>query len=108
MSPFLFCLAMEGLSKMLEQARQLQWIQGFRVGTNDDNSASVSHLLYADDTFVFNEVKKLQMQYLKVTGLLFEAISGVHINTTTRQKVLSFLLMRWQLWTNWLELWVVV
>lgn len=33
LSPFLFILATEGLSKMMEKARDLQWIQGFIVGS---------------------------------------------------------------------------
>lgn len=54
--------------------------QDIRVGTNDYDSVSVSHLLDAEDTFFFCEVKKLEMQYGNVTVLLFEALSGVHIS----------------------------
>ena len=31
LSPFLFIFATEGLSRMLEKAKQLQWIEGFEV-----------------------------------------------------------------------------
>lgn len=80
LSPFLFILAMEGLSKMLDKAKQMQWIEGFRVGRNIENTVTVSHLLYADDTLIFCGAEKLQLQYLNLTLLLFEAISGLHIN----------------------------
>jgi len=65
---------------MLAKAKQMQWIEGFRVGNNEDNSISVTHLLYADDTLTFCGTEKSQVQYLNLTLLLFEAISGLHIN----------------------------
>lgn len=34
LSPFLFIIAMEVLSKMIEKARHEQWTQGFSVGTS--------------------------------------------------------------------------
>ncbi|OIT36177.1 hypothetical protein A4A49_16669 [Nicotiana attenuata] len=78
--PFLFILAMEGLSKIIEKARQMQWIQGFNVGTNIGNIITISHLLYADDTLIFCEANRTQIMYLNLTLLLFEALSGLHVN----------------------------
>lgn len=46
LSPFLFIIAMEGLSNMLNKARNLQWCKGFEVGISPRNTVSVSHLLY--------------------------------------------------------------
>ncbi|XP_070039541.1 uncharacterized protein [Nicotiana tomentosiformis] len=63
LSPFLFIIAMEGLSKMLDKARQLEWIEGFRINNNSWNSISVSHLLYADGTLIFCGAEKLQLQH---------------------------------------------
>lgn len=54
--PFLFSLAVEGLSKMLEQSKQMQWIQGFSAGTNTDEYM-IFHLLYVDYTLIFCEAK---------------------------------------------------
>ncbi|XP_009789469.1 uncharacterized protein [Nicotiana sylvestris] len=71
---------MEGLSKMLDKARQLEWIQGFKISSNSGNSISISHMLYADDTLIFCGAEKLQLQYLNLTLLIFESISGLHIN----------------------------
>nr|XP_016447477.1 PREDICTED: uncharacterized protein LOC107772491 [Nicotiana tabacum] len=65
---------------MLEKARQMRWIQGFRVGTNAGNTITISHLLYVDDTLIFCEAEKAKLLYLNVTLLLFEALSGLHIN----------------------------
>nr|XP_016438177.1 PREDICTED: uncharacterized protein LOC107764153 [Nicotiana tabacum] len=78
--PFLFILAMEGLSKMMEKDRQMQWIQGFSVGTNTENSVTISHLLYAHDTLIFCEANIFQILYLNLTLQLFEALSGLYIN----------------------------
>ncbi|WMV31905.1 hypothetical protein MTR67_025290 [Solanum verrucosum] len=80
LSPFLFILAMEGLSRMLEKAKQLQWTEDFEVGNGYGPPVSISHLLFADDTLVFCGAKKSQVQYLSLTLMLFEALSGLHIN----------------------------
>ncbi|XP_075079709.1 uncharacterized protein LOC142164900 [Nicotiana tabacum] len=70
---------MEGRSKMLDKANQLQWIKGFNVDTNIGNSITMSHLLYADDTLIFCQPVTSQLLYLNLTLLLFEALSGLHI-----------------------------
>ncbi|XP_070021916.1 uncharacterized protein LOC142177631 [Nicotiana tabacum] len=71
---------MEGLSKMLEKSRQMQWIQGFSVGTNTGYLVTISHLSYADDTLILCEADRVQILYLNLTLQLFEALSGLHIN----------------------------
>nr|XP_016504797.1 PREDICTED: uncharacterized protein LOC107822745 [Nicotiana tabacum] len=61
LSHFLFILAIEGLSKILDKAKQMQWIEGFRVGSSVANSVTISHLLYADDTLIFCGADKMQV-----------------------------------------------
>jgi len=58
LSPFLFILAMKVLSRMLEKAKQLHWLEGFMVGSGSDLTISISHLLFADDSLIFCEVEK--------------------------------------------------
>lgn len=58
LSPFFFILAMEGLSKMLEKAKQLQWIESFNVGRAPESLVIVSHLMFADDTLIFCGAEK--------------------------------------------------
>ncbi|KAG5631293.1 hypothetical protein H5410_003010 [Solanum commersonii] len=70
LSPFLFILAMEGLSCMLEKAKQRQWLEGFKVGTNSTTQM----------TLIFVVLKKSQALYLNLTLMIFEASSGLHIN----------------------------
>ncbi|XP_049344154.1 uncharacterized protein LOC125808498 [Solanum verrucosum] len=45
LSPFLFILAIEGLSQLLTKAKELQWIQGFQVGSNP--TTTVMSLTYS-------------------------------------------------------------
>ncbi|XP_055836405.1 uncharacterized protein LOC129905041 [Solanum dulcamara] len=44
LSPFLFLLAMEGLSQLLPKAKELQWVQGFQVGSNPATTVNVANL----------------------------------------------------------------
>ncbi|XP_070015961.1 uncharacterized protein [Nicotiana sylvestris] len=69
---------MEGLSRMLDKAKQMQWISGFDVGRR--NLINISHFLYADDTLIFCGVDRNQVLYLNQTLLIFEALSCFHIN----------------------------
>uniref|UniRef100_A0A0V0HYC7 Putative ovule protein n=1 Tax=Solanum chacoense TaxID=4108 RepID=A0A0V0HYC7_SOLCH len=64
---------------MLEQAREQQWIKGFKVGSDKGNPVTI-HLLYADDTLIFCEAEESQARYLNLTLSLFEALSGLHVN----------------------------
>nr|XP_016485156.1 PREDICTED: uncharacterized protein LOC107805603 [Nicotiana tabacum] len=80
LSNFLFILAMDGLTQMMEKAKEMQWIQGFQVGRNPDIAVTISHLLYADDTLVLCGAESSQVSYLNLTLLIFESLSGLHIN----------------------------
>ena len=70
LSPFLFILAMEGLSNLIHTTKMKRWIRGFKV----DNSA------HADDTLIFCEAMMGQMLIPRVIFIIFEAASGLHIN----------------------------
>jgi hypothetical protein len=54
LSPFLFVLVMEAFSRMLGAFTDRGLISGFSVGTRELDRVTVSHLLFADDTLVFN------------------------------------------------------
>ena len=51
LSPLLFDIVMEGLSRMLDVAATTSQFLGFSVGNTASNSMMVSHLLFADDTY---------------------------------------------------------
>ena len=52
LSPLLFLLMMEILSKMLQQAEGCGLIRGFKVNGSRTAEVCISHLLYADDTML--------------------------------------------------------
>ncbi|WMV47891.1 hypothetical protein MTR67_041276 [Solanum verrucosum] len=71
---------MEGLSDMLKSAQVNNRIRGFTVNEGNSLGVSISHKQYADDTLVFCEAEKEQLKHLRVIFILFEAVSGLHIN----------------------------
>ncbi|XP_009764937.1 uncharacterized protein [Nicotiana sylvestris] len=70
------------LLKMGFDEKLIKWIKikGFRVNHTVPESLEVFHLLYADDTLVFCDANRDQVLLLRVIFILFEAISGLHIN----------------------------
>lgn len=78
LSSFLFILDMEGLSCMLEKAKQILWPEGFRIGNSCVNSVFISHLLLQMTLFLYG-AEKTQVLYLNLTLMILEAMSGLHI-----------------------------
>ena len=81
LSPYLFVIGMKALSCLIVKA-----VEGgfFLVLDSEEEGGGdgriVSHLLYADDTILFCELKQDQMAYLSWLLMWFEAISGLKIN----------------------------
>nr|XP_016502531.1 PREDICTED: uncharacterized protein LOC107820708 [Nicotiana tabacum] len=88
LSHFHFILAMKGLNNMLKTAHGNGWINGFNVANIQANKLEITHLQYADDTLIFCDAEKSQLRHLRVTLILFEAISGLHINWRKSQIIL--------------------
>ncbi|XP_059285175.1 uncharacterized protein LOC132038538 [Lycium ferocissimum] len=80
LSPFLFILAMEGMNDMLQNAKYNGWMKGFQVNFNADNNMEITHLQYADDTLIICDANRDRLRYLRMIFIIFEAISGLHIN----------------------------
>jgi len=53
LSPLLFVVVMEALSRMLTAALEQGNLTGFSVGSRDSEALIVNHLLFADDTLIF-------------------------------------------------------
>ena len=53
LSPLLFLLIMEVLSRILKKTEEGGLIQGFHVGPNNSTSIRISHILFANDTIFF-------------------------------------------------------
>lgn len=92
LSPFLFIMAMEGMSNLLNKARGKWWIRGFQL--SETNSFEVTHLQYANDTLVFCKTNEEHVLIRRVIFIIFEAVSGLHIKWGRVLYVLSTQLVR--------------
>lgn len=77
LSPYLFMLCAEGLSSLIDQAERQRHIHGAKVCRR---APIVSHLLFADDCFLF--FKATEQETLKMKKILatYEATLGQMIN----------------------------
>ncbi|RVW43709.1 putative mitochondrial protein [Vitis vinifera] len=77
LSPLLFIIVADVLSRMLLKAEERNVLEGFKVGRN---RTRVSHLQFADDTIFFSSSREEDMMTLKNVLLVFGHISGLKVN----------------------------
>jgi len=77
LSPYLFIICAEGLSALIRDAESRGVINGTLICRN---APSVSHLLFADDCFLFFKVCEQEATVMKNILSTFEAASGQAIN----------------------------
>uniref|UniRef100_A0A2N9FC99 Reverse transcriptase domain-containing protein n=1 Tax=Fagus sylvatica TaxID=28930 RepID=A0A2N9FC99_FAGSY len=87
LSPLLFLMIVEVLSRMLRNAVERGFIKGFQVGRDGLPSVSVSHLLYADDTILFCDAHPEQLLYIRMVLTCFEAVTGLKVNMAKSEMV---------------------
>ena len=80
LSPFLFVLVMEALSRLMDKAVHENLGEGFAVNNHNRPELKISHLLFANDTLIFCGAERDQLLHLKGVLMCFEAVSGLHIN----------------------------
>ena len=80
LSPYLFVIVMEVFSCLLRRAISGGYLSGWRVRGRNGEGILISHLLFANDTFVFYEASQDQMTYLSWFLMWFEAYLGLRIN----------------------------
>jgi len=80
LSPFLFVVVIEALSRMLIAALDQGNLTRFLVGSRESEALVVNHLLFADATLIFCGAQEEQIQHLRCIFLCFEAASGLRIN----------------------------
>ena len=80
MSPLLFDIVMEALSRMLDVAATISQFSGFSVGNTAGNSMMVSHFLFVDDTLIFGDADPTQIASLRAILARFEEVSSLRIN----------------------------
>ena len=80
LSPFLFTIVADVLSRMLLRAEERNVFEGFRVGRN---RTRVSHLQFADDTIFFSSTREEDLLTLKSvsksSSRVLEKIGRAHV-----------------------------
>jgi hypothetical protein len=66
LSPLLFVIVMEALSKMFAVSIRRGFLSGFSVGSGSNGVFNISHLLFADDTLVFCGANPVHLRFLRV------------------------------------------
>ena len=87
LSPLLFVIVMEALSRMMSKAVEGGLLSGFQVGSMDSHLVRVSHLLFVDDTLIFLDAKPDHIFNLRLLFTWFEAVSGLKINLNKSEMV---------------------
>ena len=63
---------MEAFSSLISRAEEKGFIRGFKVMRRHGEGVSVSHLLFADDTLLFCEDNRDQLDFWKWVVICFE------------------------------------
>lgn len=77
LSPYLFLLCVEGLSLSLKSAAHTGVINGCCISPN---APSITHLLFADDSFLFFKATTTEAHSIKEILNRYEAVSGQAVN----------------------------
>ena len=80
LSLYLFVMGMEVLSVLNKRAVEGGFISGCNIRHGKGRAVHISHLLFADDTIVFCEVKNEHLTHLSWILFWFEAALGLRIN----------------------------
>ena len=76
LSPFLFLLIMEVLSRILKKREENNLIRGFHVGAVNSVGVRISHLLFADDTILFCDASRDQLLSIRLALSCFQDFTG--------------------------------
>ncbi|KAJ4750854.1 RNA-directed DNA polymerase (reverse transcriptase)-related family protein [Rhynchospora pubera] len=77
MSPYVFIIAMEVLSRMIKGAISGEMLRGIQVA---HTSPVVTHAIYADDLILMGDAREVEVQLLYSLLQTFANASGLHIN----------------------------
>ena len=80
LSPLLFLLIMEVLSRILKKSEEGGFIQDFQVGPIISTGIRVSHLLFANDTILFCDASREQILSIRLVLTCFQAFTGLKVN----------------------------
>ena len=80
LSPLLFLMIMEVLSRLLKRTENGGFLCGFKVGSHRHGGIHISHLLFANDTILFCDASRDRLLYVRMVLIFFEAITGLKVN----------------------------
>ena len=92
LSPFLFIIAAEVLSKLLQKAEESKKLKGIKLAKG---CQPISHLQFADDLFIFGRADEENIRSIKECLSTFSSWSGQKINTHKSTMVFSKNLSSW-------------
>lgn len=85
-SPYLYILCAEGLSSMIKRNEDVGLIHGCKIARG---APAVSHLLFADDCYLFFKATEVEASNVKNVLLRYESVSGQAINFSKSNVVFS-------------------
>ena len=79
LSPLLFLLLMEVLSRILKKTKENNLIRGFQVGAMNSVGVQISHLLFTDDTILFCDASREQLMSIRLALSCYQAFTGLKV-----------------------------
>ncbi|KAK9992947.1 hypothetical protein SO802_022650 [Lithocarpus litseifolius] len=80
LSPLLFLLIIEVLSRILKKTKDSGLIWGFHVGPINSNGIRISHLLFTNDTILFCDASKEQLLSIRLALSCFQAFTNLNVH----------------------------
>ena len=80
LSPLLFLLIMEVLSRLLKKMEECNLIRGFHMGAANSVGVRISHLLFAYDTILFCDASREQLLSIRLVLSCFQAFTSLKVN----------------------------
>jgi hypothetical protein len=74
LSPFLFIIVMEVLSKIISLLMNGGLLTGSMAGPRSGGAINISHILFADDTLIFSKANAYHLCNLRCLFLCYEAV----------------------------------
>ena len=78
LSPLLFLMVMEVLSRLLKRTKNGGFLCGFQAGSHRHGGIHFSHLLFANDTILFCDSSREQLSYVRMVLIFFENYAESH------------------------------